>query len=335
MHTEMAEELAFLLESVGPICCRWSKEEWRTIEYPGFRPSTGVNAWSWVSDRGRLLSNNLKVLEASQGGGYLTTTICVDVPGAAGIWETTSIHRIVAYTFLGNPPSPEYTVDHIDRIRHHNHVGNIRWASPNEQFCNRRYHERVFETDDGRQWGTMTALARDLGIPLYKVRAQCSLTQDGAVVIGEHRIRVHVLYSRDVLPPTHNVTHHGGRRKDVADTVYMRALRLFLDQGMTAREISEHWHIKEASVETYIHKAACASQATTLKRLASRLGLASSSPRQELVDDLDRVPKEEPFVFVDYRNACHEVIWGRLPDSKDVEVIRRIIRVLTTRLDST
>lgn len=45
--------------------------------------------------------------------------------------------RLVALTFIGNPPSSDYTVDHIDRNRNNDCVENLRWASRKEQMQNR------------------------------------------------------------------------------------------------------------------------------------------------------------------------------------------------------
>jgi len=40
-----------------------------------------------------------------------------------------TVHRIVAYAFLGEPPTPEYVVDHIDTNRRNNRRENLRWLT--------------------------------------------------------------------------------------------------------------------------------------------------------------------------------------------------------------
>lgn len=48
-----------------------------------------------------------------------------------------AVHRMVAFAFLGPPPSPLHdTVDHINRIRDCNHVSNLMWATPEMQRAN-------------------------------------------------------------------------------------------------------------------------------------------------------------------------------------------------------
>lgn len=43
-----------------------------------------------------------------------------------------TVHRIVAFAFLGNPPSEKHVVDHIDRRRDNNCIQNLRWISLSE-----------------------------------------------------------------------------------------------------------------------------------------------------------------------------------------------------------
>lgn len=46
------------------------------------------------------------------------------------------VHRIVAWAFLGNPPSSQHVVDHIDTNRRNNRPENLRWLTKLENALN-------------------------------------------------------------------------------------------------------------------------------------------------------------------------------------------------------
>lgn len=46
------------------------------------------------------------------------------------------VHRIVAYAFLGEPPTPQHIVDHIDSNRQNNRPENLRWLTKLENILN-------------------------------------------------------------------------------------------------------------------------------------------------------------------------------------------------------
>lgn len=47
------------------------------------------------------------------------------------------VHNIMGWSFLGDPPTPKHTVDHIDRDKLHNHLPNLRWLDRKGQAKNR------------------------------------------------------------------------------------------------------------------------------------------------------------------------------------------------------
>lgn len=46
------------------------------------------------------------------------------------------VHRIVAFAFLGEPPTPQHVVDHIDTNRRNNRPQNLRWLTKLENVLN-------------------------------------------------------------------------------------------------------------------------------------------------------------------------------------------------------
>jgi hypothetical protein len=75
--------------------------------------------------------------------GYVSVTL-VRAPAAfakdePGRSVSVLMQRAVCWAFHGPPPSPEYTVDHIDRDRANNRAFNLRWATRSEQQMNRTW----------------------------------------------------------------------------------------------------------------------------------------------------------------------------------------------------
>lgn len=52
----------------------------------------------------------------------------------------TTMHRIVALTFLSPPPSPQHLVAHNDGTRDNNHWRNLRWATQRENVADTIWH---------------------------------------------------------------------------------------------------------------------------------------------------------------------------------------------------
>lgn len=96
-----------------------------------------------VSDHGRIRRATAyrqhpagKLLKAKPDtGGYLQVALSRD-----GRYGYFNVHRLVALTFLGPPPTPRHQVAHADGVRTHNWVGNLRWATPKENCADRVLH---------------------------------------------------------------------------------------------------------------------------------------------------------------------------------------------------
>jgi hypothetical protein len=115
------------------------EEQWRPIkEFPHYL----------VSDKGRVkhtLTGKIKVQKrevARRKNGTVSSTYFVvilsDFKGKDGNNYRRFVHRLVALAFLGDPPTTEHTVDHIDTNSMNNNLENLRWATKSEQFSNHR-----------------------------------------------------------------------------------------------------------------------------------------------------------------------------------------------------
>lgn len=91
---------------------------------------------SWIAGEGVLRSHNGKILKQSYSNinrtGYLQVVLYKD-----SVKVKYKVHRLVALSFLGNPPQEDSQVDHINGIKTDNKVSNLRWVSRYENtMCN-------------------------------------------------------------------------------------------------------------------------------------------------------------------------------------------------------
>lgn len=68
-------------------------------------------------------------------------------------------HRLVAEAYIPNPDNLP-TVDHIDQIKKHNYVNNLRWATTDTQNKNHPRCKRVKNVETGEIYPTLTAAAQ-------------------------------------------------------------------------------------------------------------------------------------------------------------------------------
>jgi len=112
-------------------------EVWRTI--PGYENYQ-------VSDYGRVRRKTSASNGAIKAGhiivGRISNKTGYVIVGLSGTQGRTHqlVHRLVALTFIGNPPTDQHQIAHFDGIRSNNHVGNIRWATPIENAADRERH---------------------------------------------------------------------------------------------------------------------------------------------------------------------------------------------------
>lgn len=87
-----------------------------------------------VCENGDVLNINKSVRKLSIQSGYQSTT--------GKNCKVYSVHRLVCEAFHGPPPTPQHTVDHIDRNPSNNNASNLRWATIQEQCANKQYRPR-------------------------------------------------------------------------------------------------------------------------------------------------------------------------------------------------
>ena len=107
--------------------------EWRPV--PGFDPSiVMVSSEGWIRTRNGLpkkgsYSSAFKVYRVAITNGDMKLKHYL-------------VHRLVAFAFLGPPPSETHTVDHLNRNSEDNRACNLRWATRSEQNYNQKKRKR-------------------------------------------------------------------------------------------------------------------------------------------------------------------------------------------------
>ena len=107
------------------------EEIWKPItDFPNYE----------ISSKGRvknIITNTfLKILKNASG--YNRCNLCNDL-----IYKTFVVHRLVAKEFIDNTENKP-TVDHIDKNRQNNCLGNLRWATHKEQNSNKNIPKRKY-----------------------------------------------------------------------------------------------------------------------------------------------------------------------------------------------
>lgn len=111
------------------------EEVWKTHPiYDEYEVSTFGNV--------RRKSNQYMMTASINGRGYSTVHLRVGVEGKNG--KYCRVHKLVAETFLGEAPGPEYECDHLDRNRQNNYVGNLRYATHAENIANTPPKRRTY-----------------------------------------------------------------------------------------------------------------------------------------------------------------------------------------------
>ena len=87
-----------------------------------WKPVPGYEGRYEVSDMGRI--QEIKILKID-GGGHKYSRVNID-------GRTHYVHRLIAFAFLGDPPSPKSVVNHKDFDTRNNRVENLEWITQTE-----------------------------------------------------------------------------------------------------------------------------------------------------------------------------------------------------------
>ena len=110
-------------------------EEWRqVVDFDKYE----------VSSLGRIrrISTGQILKQTTNDGGYKKVNLSrpdllrVHRSGRRDSSRVVLVHRAVARAFLGEPVGDRVLVDHKDRVRDHNELANLRWASRRENLEN-------------------------------------------------------------------------------------------------------------------------------------------------------------------------------------------------------
>ena len=310
------------------------EETWKCIAYPGFRPSKCVKAWKDVSDHGKLRTGDFRVMTATPGKGYCQTSLPVCVEGAYAGTARVPLHRIVAYTFLGPPPSPEYTVDHINRVRHDNRVANLRWASPREQMENRDFPRyTLLQTSTGQVHDSMASVSREVGVGVGTLSSRLRHAERGDSVEVKGCTLTLTDVSRKRMATPQGVVNPP-KRKPTSPKRREEALALFVHKKLSVADVGEAMNISRSTALHYIGHAARESQRPFLERLATRIGLACPEARRKLRQGIVDFHAQKPTEKEMYDPAYQKLVLCHAPTlGEDWEIVRATFQSLVHGLD--
>lgn len=147
-------------------------EIWRDI--PGYEGLYQVSNFGQVKSlpkrkgRGFGYATSEKILRHSVNSrGYCNIVLCKN-----GKTETFAIHRLVAENFIDNSLGlPE--VDHQDRDKTNNHVGNLRWVTRLENNLNRQNGFPVVCVETGIVYDNAATAGKENGLAATSILACC------------------------------------------------------------------------------------------------------------------------------------------------------------------
>lgn len=323
------------------------EEIWKPIVYPHFRQSEfSDQAWKYVSNKGRLMAGNGRILEAKEGKGYCRTSLSIHVDGAYAGFTMVPLHRIVAYTFLGRPPTPLHTVDHINRKREDNRVDNLKWASPTEQLANREFSRYMIKTvaqGQEKVFDSLTAVSNEHGIGIGTLSSLVRHAQPGDH-FNLHGVHIHIecVLRKEMCPVSHPcdsiIQKYGGSSQQKGTSRKHVALNMYIE-GKSVHEVSTAMKIKCQTVYQYIGQAARESTSQVLRQLAQRMNMTCVNTHDRLDQDLLqfhqslKLPEKRSIEKEEYERRYRAIVAKHLPElENDWKLVKETFRVIRTSM---
>jgi hypothetical protein len=235
-------------------------ETWKWIGVPSFRRTDFPSANQFVSSWGRIMKNTGETNYATND--YLKVSIPTlgKEEHSPGFSTNYALHTVVAYTFLGPPPSKDHTVDHINRDHFDNRAANLRWATAVEQLNNRE-RLKVVVNYQGQTFEDLNKLSTVIGKRTTALR--------GMIKQGDNSLFDIVKKAKTAMRPVSYVKPRTQTRVSQSAQVF----DLFVNQCYSAVAIVERTGLKLSTVITYIIKEAKEGTDAQRRDALRRLGL--------------------------------------------------------------
>ena len=154
--------------------------------------------------------------------------------------KSITVHRLVALTFLGSPPTPKHEVNHIDENRANSNVTNLEWVTRQE---NIRYARR-----NGRKWlqGEINGRAKITLGDAQTIRQSRSSGEALAMTYGLTRSTINKIRrgaSWDEAGPCGTPIGRGSPKLSVADVAQIRQL-----PGDSLSELARRFGVTKATI---------------------------------------------------------------------------------------
>lgn len=186
--------LPFLPDAIETWPVERLDEEWQGVPgHPGYQASSlgRIRSISRTLPDGRQWRGRVLKTKITRYG-YEGVSIALGRKDLG--YRHTHVHIIIAETFLGAKPGPEYEVAHNDGSRTNNRVSNLRWTTAKGNAEDRDRHRRTFHPKGSLHPNSI--LTEDDVKEIREMRANGVHVDTIASTFGVHRITVYDAIAR-------------------------------------------------------------------------------------------------------------------------------------------